>query len=180
MQVPLLALHELPPKPIQSYSQSQPQFHIRTANDSSKPPELQAVEFDLLDSVFGSQKQKETKPHSPSTSEDYTHSKSCKDRLHPYVITRTHLRMITETRTFKEDVFISKQKDLLATACGGTAQNDQRASDRANCTRNYAQNGHWETVFEVMMNTGERELRYAPYLDDLHASYGPKVHLGVE
>jgi hypothetical protein len=52
----------------------------------------------------------------------------------------------------------------------------KKLPSRENCTRSYRQNGNWETQFEVLGSGGVRELRYAPYLDTLAASYGPKVN----
>ncbi|WWD20733.1 hypothetical protein CI109_105209 [Kwoniella shandongensis] len=96
------------------------------------------------------------------------------EKLHPYLITRSHLYIMNETRLFERRAYDEKHKILLETACGGALKGDM--VNRMLCQGSYGANGHWGNRFLL---SGEddgagKELAYGPYIGSLQNAAGPR------
>jgi hypothetical protein len=100
-QVPLLSFHDVPSQE-PDVMKAQPPFRTNTT---------EAVKLDIDSVLRGSLIQ--------GSRDDEDIPKPLKARTchdHPYVITRTHLRIIDEVRPFKEDVYMEKMNGLMEIA----------------------------------------------------------------
>ncbi|KAJ7461486.1 hypothetical protein FB451DRAFT_484173 [Mycena latifolia] len=93
---------------------------------------------------------------------------------HPYVVTRTQLRIVRETRLFNAKAYNEVRDQIKVRSCGqgipGIRPNLRM------CRRTYKSNGNFETVLEleVPKETGvETQWAYAPYLDTKAHAAGP-------
>ncbi|KAJ6490488.1 hypothetical protein DFH09DRAFT_374094 [Mycena vulgaris] len=93
---------------------------------------------------------------------------------HPYVVTRTQLRIIRETRLFNASAYNAVRDEIKLHSCGqgipGIRPNLRM------CRRTYKSNGNFETrlELEVPTETGvETQWAYAPYLDTKAHATGP-------
>ncbi|KAJ7074566.1 hypothetical protein C8F01DRAFT_29818 [Mycena amicta] len=91
--------------------------------------------------------------------------------LHPFVVTRTQIRIVDETHIFNRKAFNKEHNKLKAKSCG---QNMGTVSDYSLCHRAYMMNGNWETRLEMQMPNNRTEWAYAPYLGYADFSSGPK------
>jgi hypothetical protein len=64
---------------------------------------------------------------------------------HPYVVTRTQLRIVDETALFNLEAYNKAHKELMA--CGPGHPNIKTRLNK--CNRHYVKNGHWETRLEL-------------------------------
>jgi len=103
-------------------------------------------------------------------------------KYHPYVITRTQIRVVDETELFNRKAYIKAQKHLKGTACGKAIAGIQ--PNRYSCYRQYAVNGHWETLLKLDMRNEtagnvHTEWAYAPYIAVSRYPPGPKDLLQI-
>jgi hypothetical protein len=68
-------------------------------------------------------------------------------KRHPYVVTRTQLRLVDHTALFNRDAYNKAHDKLRLHACGSGTPNVKPSWNR--CTRDYKKNGHWETRLEL-------------------------------
>ncbi|KAJ6588605.1 hypothetical protein B0H19DRAFT_1100250 [Mycena capillaripes] len=99
-------------------------------------------------------------------------------KRHPFVVTRTQIRVVHEVHLFNRKAYTKEHNKLRTTSCG---QSLNKKPDPALCLRNYRTNGNWETRLELQTpdsDTSEvlTEWAYAPYIgiDDSGSSAGPK------
>ncbi|KAJ7262642.1 hypothetical protein B0H12DRAFT_1231091 [Mycena haematopus] len=95
---------------------------------------------------------------------------------HPFVLTRTQIRVVDEVHIFNRKAFNKEHNKLKATSCG---QGQNSIPDYNLCERFYIHDGNWETRFELQIpdeDTGElrTEWAYAPYMGHGVFSAGPK------
>ncbi|KAJ7119542.1 hypothetical protein C8R44DRAFT_177044 [Mycena epipterygia] len=98
-------------------------------------------------------------------------------KRHPFVVTRTQIRVIDETHIFNRKAYNKEHDKLRTTSCGQGLPHT--VPDHNLCRRSYLTNGHWETRLELQIpdeNTGElrTEWAYAPYIGRATSSSGPK------
>ncbi|OCF42859.1 hypothetical protein I317_03336 [Kwoniella heveanensis CBS 569] len=103
--------------------------------------------------------------------------------LRPYIVTRSHVYIINETRLFDRKAYDNAHKNLRKHACGKSAPGN--LTHRFRCYRTYDHNGHWSTrlVLNPSPSTSDnvgtaapkgKELAYGPYLGSLRHGAGPK------
>ncbi|KAJ7112480.1 hypothetical protein C8R44DRAFT_984989 [Mycena epipterygia] len=98
---------------------------------------------------------------------------------HPHVITRTHLRVVRESRLFRRDAYLDMHEGLRNTSCGQHRPDGQPAQWKF-CQKGYMWNGNWETMVNLEVPDPEaeggfrEESAYAPYMDVLRNAAGPK------
>ncbi|KAF7328888.1 hypothetical protein MVEN_02518500 [Mycena venus] len=97
-------------------------------------------------------------------------------KRHPFIVTRTQIRMVDETHIFNRKAFNREHNKLKAMSCG---QEMNSIPDYNLCHRLYIQNGNWETRLELQTpddDTGalRTEWAYAPYMGYGVFSAGPK------
>ncbi|WVF71011.1 hypothetical protein IAT40_005807 [Kwoniella sp. CBS 6097] len=99
--------------------------------------------------------------------------------LRPYIVTRSHVYIIDETRLFDRKAYDNAHKNLRKHACGKSAPGD--LTHRFRCHRSYDNNGHWSTRLVLNPSTENgsasgkaKELAYGPYLGSLRHGAGPK------
>ncbi|KAJ7723953.1 hypothetical protein DFH07DRAFT_783404 [Mycena maculata] len=110
-------------------------------------------------------------------------SRQCEDRdtddvvanHHPYVVTRTQLRVVRETRLFDTKAYNGVRDEIKRHSCGQGFPGLQPHLKM--CRRTYKSNGDFETrLLEVPTESGvETQWAYAPYLDTKPHSAGPLV-----
>ncbi|KAJ7255839.1 hypothetical protein B0H12DRAFT_1113039 [Mycena haematopus] len=96
-------------------------------------------------------------------------------KRHPFVITRTQIRVVDETHIFSRKLYDREHNKLRSTACG---QGRDKKPDLNSCRRTYEANGNWETRLQLQVpdkETGEpsTEWAYAPYIGHATFSAGP-------
>ncbi|KAJ6573044.1 hypothetical protein DFH09DRAFT_1152238 [Mycena vulgaris] len=83
---------------------------------------------------------------------------------HPFIRTRTQIRVSDETHIFNRRAYDRAHKKLKMTACS-TSRNFTE------CNRNYTTNGHWETRLELAVpdesGSVQNQFAYVPYLVNL-------------
>ncbi|KAJ7444442.1 hypothetical protein FB451DRAFT_1413130 [Mycena latifolia] len=88
---------------------------------------------------------------------------------HPHVVTRTHLRVVRESRLFRRDAFLRRHDDLRNTSCRQQPP-DGREPHLNFCCKSYLRNGNWETMVQLAVPDPEadggfrEESAYAPYM----------------
>ncbi|KAJ7792321.1 hypothetical protein B0H14DRAFT_2931666 [Mycena olivaceomarginata] len=97
-------------------------------------------------------------------------------KRHPFIVTRTQIRAVDETRVFNRKLYNKEHNKLRSTSCG---QGRDKTPDLNLCHRDYITNGHWETRLELQVqdeDTGESvtEWAYAPYLSHAKSAAGPQ------
>ncbi|KAJ7119609.1 hypothetical protein C8R44DRAFT_788507 [Mycena epipterygia] len=97
-------------------------------------------------------------------------------KRHPFVVTRTQIRVVDETHIFNRKAYNKEHNKLRTTSCG---QGLNAMPDNNLCHRLYYSNGNWETRLELRIPdevTGElrTEWAYAPYIGHAEFSSGPK------
>ncbi|KAJ7302358.1 hypothetical protein DFH08DRAFT_74267 [Mycena albidolilacea] len=97
-------------------------------------------------------------------------------KRHPFILTRTHIRVVDETHIFNRKAYNRKHKKLKAVSCG---QGHNSKPDHSLCSRTYLENGNFETRLELQIpdeQTGDlrTEWAYAPYIGSSGFSAGPK------
>ncbi|KAJ6510568.1 hypothetical protein C8R45DRAFT_964526 [Mycena sanguinolenta] len=95
---------------------------------------------------------------------------------HPFVLTRTQLRIVDEVHIFNRGAFNRKHNKLRAISCG---QDQNSVPDYNLCDRSYFEHGNWETRFELQIpdertGTLQTEWAYAPYMGHGVFTAGPK------
>ncbi|KAF7323891.1 hypothetical protein MKEN_00610500 [Mycena kentingensis (nom. inval.)] len=90
---------------------------------------------------------------------------------HPFVVTRTQIRIVDETHIFNRKAYNKEHNRLKANSCG---QNRATKPDYLLCDRFYMRNGNWETRLELSAPENRTEWAYAPYLGYGAFSSGPK------
>ena len=68
-------------------------------------------------------------------------------KRHPYVVTRTQLRIVDETTLFNRTVYNKAHRELKSRACTLGLPNVKPR--RRFCAREYKTNGHWETRLQL-------------------------------
>ncbi|KAJ6502149.1 hypothetical protein C8R45DRAFT_1092043 [Mycena sanguinolenta] len=93
---------------------------------------------------------------------------------HPYVVTRTQLRIVRETNLFNAAVYNDMREDIKDASCG---QDTPYLNPNLRwCQRTYKSIGNFETLFELEVPTEsgvETQWAYAPYLDTKEHATGP-------
>ncbi|ESK88823.1 hypothetical protein Moror_17101 [Moniliophthora roreri MCA 2997] len=106
-------------------------------------------------------------------------------KLHPYVISRTQIRVSDETHVFNRAAFVKRHRAIKERACGLRPGVPESTPNVALCNRNYTSHGNWETIFQLRVPSsaveGEYETQwaYAPYLSGLASAPGPKDFIRV-
>ncbi|KAJ7481228.1 hypothetical protein B0H11DRAFT_2024732 [Mycena galericulata] len=93
---------------------------------------------------------------------------------HPYVVTRTQLRIVRETRLFNAKAYNEVRDEIKRHSCGQGIPGIK--PHLRMCRRTYKSNGNFETrlELEVPKESGvETQWAYAPYLDTKAHSAGP-------
>ncbi|KAF7295452.1 hypothetical protein MIND_01085000 [Mycena indigotica] len=93
----------------------------------------------------------------------------------PYVVTRTQLRLIRQTRIFNATAYNISHQQLRRTSCGQGFGFQEPVFSL--CNRQYSSNGNLETLLELdVPEEGRAGIRwaYAPYLDTKAEAAGPK------
>ncbi|KAJ7471940.1 hypothetical protein FB451DRAFT_1251471 [Mycena latifolia] len=97
-------------------------------------------------------------------------------KRHPFVVTRTQIRIVDEVHIFNRKAYNKEHNKLKSVSCG---QGMNANPDHHLCHRTYLENGNWETRLELRVPdkaTGElrTEWAYAPYINYGSFSSGPK------
>ncbi|KAJ6537787.1 hypothetical protein B0H19DRAFT_1240499 [Mycena capillaripes] len=97
-------------------------------------------------------------------------------KRHPFVVTRTQIRVVDETHIFNRKLYNKEHSKLRSISCGQTRYGWPILRL---CDRTYTKNGNWETRLELKVtdeDTGEplTEWAYAPYIGYAASSAGPK------
>ncbi|KAJ7112451.1 hypothetical protein C8R43DRAFT_1138932 [Mycena crocata] len=93
---------------------------------------------------------------------------------HPYVVTRTQLRIVRETSLFDAKTYKTERRKIKMHSCGQGIPGFKPSLRR--CRRTYKSNGNFETLLELEIPTesgAETQWAYAPYLDTKNHSAGP-------
>ncbi|KAF8147742.1 hypothetical protein K438DRAFT_1867249 [Mycena galopus ATCC 62051] len=95
---------------------------------------------------------------------------------HPFILTRTQIRVVDEVHIFNRRAYNKEHNKLKALSCG---QGQDSIPHYNLCHRFYMENGNWETRLELQNadeETGElrTEWVYAPYMGYGGFSAGPK------
>ncbi|KAJ7619364.1 hypothetical protein FB45DRAFT_1007031 [Roridomyces roridus] len=98
-------------------------------------------------------------------------------KQHPFVVTRTQIRVVDETHIFNRKLYNQEHKKLLSTSslCGqGPYGLD--GGGLGWCTeKTYIKRGHWETRLELKTtNESQSEWAYVPYIGYAASAAGPK------
>ncbi|KAJ7119311.1 hypothetical protein C8R43DRAFT_1077079 [Mycena crocata] len=104
------------------------------------------------------------------------------DRLkdHPHVVTRTHLRIVRESRLYNKTAFQEKHEKLRKSSCGQLRDDTRGFPQLRYCRRWYMTHANYETLVQLIVPdlAAEGGLReesvYAPYMDVLASAVGPK------
>ncbi|KAF9449356.1 hypothetical protein P691DRAFT_728077 [Macrolepiota fuliginosa MF-IS2] len=112
---------------------------------------------------------------------------------HPYIVTRTHLRVVEQTKLFKRQLYNKAQKELAAKICVDPKSRIPYGRPQwYQCIRVYKKNGEFETKVQLRIpqdgsdNTGKgqrakwrTEGAYAPFLSAMLRAPGPQDLLPV-
>ncbi|KAJ7505989.1 hypothetical protein B0H11DRAFT_326911 [Mycena galericulata] len=105
---------------------------------------------------------------------------------HPHVITRTHLRVVRESRLFRRDAYLAKHERLREDSCGQRGADGNASEPNLNlCAKGYEWNGNWETMLQLAIPDPDaaggfrEESAYAPYMDILWNPPSPKDILPI-
>ncbi|KAF7290584.1 hypothetical protein MIND_01298500 [Mycena indigotica] len=132
------------------------------------------TDIDLDDDIDSAEDDPEAAPRSrlrfPPVSDIKKYPSHSVER-HPFVITRTQIRIVDETHIFNRKAFNKEHNRLKASACG---QNKGASPDYFLCDRAYLFNGNWETRLELKTPSNQTEWAYGPYLGYGAFSSGPK------
>ncbi|KAJ7021462.1 hypothetical protein C8F04DRAFT_1140897 [Mycena alexandri] len=95
---------------------------------------------------------------------------------HPFIVTRTQIRIVDEVRIFNRKAFNKEHNKLKSTSCG---QGRDMVVDPNLCYGSFYSNGNWETRFKLQIpdeETGKfrTEWAYGPYMGHGVFSAGPK------
>ncbi|KAJ6495455.1 hypothetical protein C8R45DRAFT_1095087 [Mycena sanguinolenta] len=168
ISIPLLEFHEFGSK----CTESEPILDTNSAdedalsdgnNDDDEDEEHEEVE-------------KDTTGGPPSVSDILKYPEHALKR-HPYVMTRTQIRVVDETHIFNRKLYNREHNKLRSTSCG---QGKDKQPELSLCRRTYKMNGNWETRLQLQVldkETGEpgsTEWAYAPYIGHATAVAGPK------
>uniref|UniRef100_A0A0W0FRS2 Uncharacterized protein n=1 Tax=Moniliophthora roreri TaxID=221103 RepID=A0A0W0FRS2_MONRR len=135
---------------------------------------------EISDDIFGSSEQDRFYGHSDYYGETDSpwHKFGDLSRKHPFVVTRTQIRVSDETHLFNRKAYAKKHKELKASSCG---QNDPNTIPQLRlCDRGYMENGNWEVLLQAHTPDIPNETGftggwfYAPYMSHLVAGAGPK------
>ncbi|KAJ7800605.1 hypothetical protein B0H13DRAFT_1932551 [Mycena leptocephala] len=102
---------------------------------------------------------------------------------HPHVVTRTHLRVVRESRLFIRSVYQNKHDMLRRFSCGQTREG-LKGGGAAYCNKAYLYNINHETMLQLLVPDPDsaveggdglrEESAYAPYMNVLPHAIGPK------
>ncbi|KAG6840561.1 hypothetical protein C0991_005837 [Blastosporella zonata] len=86
-------------------------------------------------------------------------------KAHPYIVTRTHIRMLDEDRLIDFNAFLKAHRKLKQSSCGRAVLTQP---NQYFCKGLHRTNGNWETLLQLRVpdkSTGRsiREWAYAPY-----------------
>ncbi|KAJ7922286.1 hypothetical protein B0H13DRAFT_2411001 [Mycena leptocephala] len=121
-------------------------------------------------------------PDSMNNSNPDTHIRDLLEK-HPHVVTRTHLRVVRESRLFIRSVYQIRHDTLRRFSCGQTVKGlDGGAA--AYCNKAYLHNINHETMLQLLVPNSDstveggdgfrEESAYAPYMNVLPHAIGPK------
>ncbi|KAJ7619341.1 hypothetical protein FB45DRAFT_1095422 [Roridomyces roridus] len=167
LSMPLLEFHEIgsqcvnssEPEPVSVEKEEQ-------AQDDEEEEEDQPFKIDLGETLDGL-------PHLNMTLQFHGPEKTIL-KHHPFVVTRTQIRVVDETHIFNRKLYNQEHKKLRSTSslCG---QGPYGLPDLEWCARTYAKHGNWETRFELKKtNESQSEWAYAPYVGHAASAAGPK------
>ncbi|GLB42810.1 hypothetical protein LshimejAT787_1202590 [Lyophyllum shimeji] len=102
-------------------------------------------------------------------------------RSHPYIVTRTQIRVLDEVNLLNRQAYQKAHKKLMETSCG---QGVLRRPSRYWCKRPYRFNGNWETQLQLRVanqSTGKvrTEWAYAPFISVSQHAHGQKDLLPI-
>ncbi|KAJ7471932.1 hypothetical protein FB451DRAFT_1134760 [Mycena latifolia] len=164
ISIPLLEFHEI---------------RSKCANDSG-PDVSQDSDQHVEDKIHGADEREEEKESDEVKSSDDSPNieKNPQQavKLHPFVVTRTQIRIVDEVHIFNRKAYNKEHNKLRTTSCGQIVKLKPQHNF---CSRSYTKNGNWETRLELQIpdeNTGElrTEWAYAPYLGHTAFSSGTK------
>ncbi|KAG6825244.1 hypothetical protein H0H92_004300 [Tricholoma furcatifolium] len=86
-------------------------------------------------------------------------------KYHPYIVTRSQIRLLDEHRLYDRQAFVQAHRYLKETSCG---QDVLVRPNQFHCKRYYRMNGNWETLVPLRVPDesgvrSHREWAYAPY-----------------
>ncbi|KAF5375938.1 hypothetical protein D9615_008271 [Tricholomella constricta] len=98
---------------------------------------------------------------------------------HPYIVTRTHIRVVDETTSFNRTAYMNKFLYVQRNSC---AQMKTLSPTIFMCDRSYRDVGHVETLMKLAISddaTGKfkKEWVYSPYISVSQSALGPKLSL---
>ncbi|KAF9466790.1 hypothetical protein BDZ94DRAFT_1319290 [Collybia nuda] len=101
---------------------------------------------------------------------------------HPYVTTRTQIRVVDQTKLFNRKAYLKAHRQLRKTSCGQSVLGVQPS--RYMCDPTYRVNGHWGTQLKIETlnentNKPQIEWAYAPFMSTTKRPLGPKDILPV-
>ncbi|PPQ97465.1 hypothetical protein CVT26_002813 [Gymnopilus dilepis] len=165
--IPLLSFHNTKSR-CRPPDASTPVENVEEAedDDSEEEPDDPLFEFN----GFTGMKQKgryDTHGHPPLQS-------------HPYIVTRSFLRVVDMTKIMNRRLYEKSQKQIKAFACGSglNVLVTDIGNDWRMCTRTYRQHGNQEVKIKTTKKNEKSgkdmsEYFYAPYLSPLENSFGP-------
>ncbi|KAG6826503.1 hypothetical protein H0H92_015576 [Tricholoma furcatifolium] len=171
VSVPLLQFHG-----IQNQCASPTHDDITTATISTATTSSIGEEFDLEEeddlselaptptSIARTEPTTDTNRSLPIASLETTNGRDPM-KYHPYIVTRSQIRLLDEHRLFDRKAFVQAHKHLKEISCG---QDVLVRPNQFHCKRYYRMNGNWETLVPLRVpdeSTGKshREWAYAPY-----------------
>ncbi|GLB42812.1 hypothetical protein LshimejAT787_1202610 [Lyophyllum shimeji] len=100
---------------------------------------------------------------------------------HPYVITRTQIRVVDETTPFNRTMYNRKFNHVKRTSCG---QHETLRPTAFMCDRSYFEVGHVETQMTLAIpnedpTASKISLAYSPYISVTKSAVGPKDLLPI-
>ncbi|KAJ6588607.1 hypothetical protein B0H19DRAFT_212203 [Mycena capillaripes] len=167
ISIPLLEFHELRSKCVNTSN---------TSNSETSPSETEVVNKDDDGEDAEDQEEDNNVPEViPSGVSDIERYPEHALKRHPFVVTRTQIRVVQEVRLYNRKAYTKEHNKLRTTSCG---QSLNKKPDPALCLRNYRTNGNWETRLELQTpdpDTSEvlTEWAYAPYMG-ISQGRGPK------
>ncbi|KAF9466788.1 hypothetical protein BDZ94DRAFT_137676 [Collybia nuda] len=97
-------------------------------------------------------------------------------KSHPYIVTRTQIQVVDQTKLFNRRAYMKAHRALQVTACGKTVFGHRPS--RYLCEMKYKSHGHWMTQIQsgVKEPNGKVQTKwaYAPFMAATHVSSGPK------
>ncbi|PPQ99840.1 hypothetical protein CVT24_009634 [Panaeolus cyanescens] len=156
-------------------------YPIQSRCRNSKPLEDSDTSFDFpMDDLDVEIPEPTNNPSSNTKSKEYKGSKSNTKATiglpvlesHPYIITRTFLRVVDMTQLYKNQAYDANHKKLKATRLSCLTYKQTGAQ----CERNFQTHGNFETKIRLQSSNGKKsshEWAYGPFLTTGNNVWGP-------